>query len=357
MNTVAALPLVLLLAVPAPGQDAGHLGPVPTRDQFLLNLLALTYMPVPPDTLAPGAWEADLQCVEANTLEFSDVIKERLAADPNQRLDITREWAQGIARDHPGLPVIFLFQLETTVTTLRLRAGLPRGGEAWIQVPVFGYSGGFEDNLIEWVHRIGFYQTGRSAFPRNQVRVAVIQKGELVYYSDRPAPPRMQDPVLGFTQSLRSGPSFSLAASLQLKPSMTRNLDGVRSGWDSGLQLSARWSPRPSLDTYFGLGAVHRESGSLPFNALRYRDQLGAHATVEWRRTRALRPFFQLLYLTGATQPVAGQKLSLPSLQHDLGFHWMLAPGRVFTLRYINNVTSNENTSDMALAAEFTWRK
>lgn len=354
---MAAVPLALFLAVPAPGQGLEHLGPIPTRDQFLLNLLALTYQPVPPDTLAPGSWEADLQTVEANTLEFSDIIKDSLAADPNQRLDITREWAQGVARSNPGLPVIFLFQLETTVTTLRVRAGLPHGREAWIQVPIFSYSGGFEDSMIEPVHRIGFYQTGRSAFPRNEVRVVVIQHGDLVYYNDRSAAPRMQDPVLGLTQTLSSGPTHSLAVSVQLKPSLTRNLDDVRSGWDSGLQFTARWSPRPSVDTYFGLGGVHREAGSLPFNQLRYRDQLGAHAMVEWRRTHAWRPFFQLLYLTGATQPVAGQKLSLPSLQHDLGFHWVVAPSLVFTLRYLNNITNNENTADMALAAELTWRK
>jgi len=354
MKAMAAL--FLALAIPAFGQGLDHLGPVLTRDQFPLNLLTLAYQPVPPDTLAPGAWEADLQSAEANTLEFSDVIKDRLAQNPNQRLDITQAWAQGIAQSNPKLPVIFLFQMETTLTTLRLRAGLEGGREAWAELPLLSYAGGFEDGLIDWVHKIGFYQTGRSAFPKDQVRVAVIQQGNLVYYSDRSAAPRLQDPVLGLTQTLASTPEFTLAASASVKPAVTHSMVGMRAGWDSGLQLTARWSPNPSVDTYFGLGGVHRESGSIVFNQLGFRDQLGVHFMVEGWRESAWRPFIQLLLLSGATYPMAGQRLAPSSLQHDLGVRWVYAPNLVFTLRYMNNITNNENTADMALIGEMTWR-
>ncbi len=354
MRAMAAFALVLALGLPARGED--HLGPIPTRDQFPLNLLTLAYQPVPPDTLAPGAWEADLQCVEANTLEFSDVIKDLLLADPHKRLNITRNWAQGIARNHADLPVVFLFQMETTLTTLRLRAGLDGGREAWVELPCFSYSGGFEDPLIEGVHGLGFNQAGRTSFPENQVRVMVVQQGKLVYYSDKSASPKLQDPVLGFTQTLYSVPGLVLAGSLQVKPALTRTLDGMRSGWDSGLQITGRWSPNPSLDTYFGGGLVHRESGSLVFNQLGFRDQLGAHIMVEGRRNASWRPFVQLVYLTGAAHSMGGERLGLTSLQHDMGVHWVYRPNLVFTFRYMNNITNNENTADMALIGEVTWR-
>jgi hypothetical protein len=352
---MAAFALVLALGLPARSQGTDPLGPIPTRDQFPLNLLTLAYQPVPPDTLAPGAWEADLQCVEANTLEFSDVIKNGLLADPHRRLNITRDWAQTVARDNANLPVVFLFQMETTMTTLRLRAGLDAGREAWIEVPCFSYSGGFEDSVIEAVHRIGFYQAGRTSFPENQVRVMVIQQGKVVYYNDQAASPKLQDPVLGFTQTLYSAPHLVLAASLQVKPALTHTLDGMRSGWDSGLQLTGRWSPNGSLDTYFGGGVVKRESGTMAFNQLGFRDQLGFHLMVEGRRNATWRPFFQLVYLTGAAHSMAGEKLGLTSLQHDLGVHWVYRPNLVFTFRYMNNITNNENTADMALIGEVTW--
>lgn len=352
----AAVAFLLALAIPAWGQASDHLGPVPSRDQFPLNLLTLTYQPAPPDTLAAGAWQADLQCVEANTLEFSDVIKDDLSQNPGQRLDITRAWAQGIAEKNPSLPVVFLFQMETTMTTLRLRAGLGHGREASVELPLFSYAGGFEDGLINQVHSLGFYQAGRSAFPVDQVRLAVIQQGSLVYYSDRSAAPRLQDPVFGLTQSLNATPDFALSANAKVKPAMMRSQVGVRAGWDWGLQLTARWSPNPSMDIYFGLGGVRRESGSLAFNQLGFRNQFGAHFMVEGWRESAWRPFLQLLLLSGAAYPMAGQKLGLSSLQHDLGVHWVRAPGLVFTLSYMNNITNNENTADMAFSLEMTWR-
>lgn len=348
--------LLLALAWPAAGQEPEHLGPVPTRDQFPPNLFALSYQPVPPDVLPAGSWEGDLQCVEANTLEFSDIIKANLPAAPTQRMSLTRDWAQGIANQYPEFPVIFLFQMETTLTTLRLRRGLGGGTEAWVQVPCLGYSGGFEDGLIEAVHKLGFEQSGRTAIAKDQVRVVVIQKGQLLYYSNESSGPKLEDPVLGVTQRLAGTPACVLAASLEVKPALRTSMDDIHSGWDTALQLTGRWSPSSSLDVYFGVGGVHRESGSLTFNRFGFRDQLGAHLMVEAAGNRVWRPFLQLYYLTGSTYSMAGQKMNLPSLQHDLGVHWMIAPGRVLTFRYLNNITNNENTADMALVLEFTWR-
>ena len=43
------------------------------------------------------------------------------------------------------------------------------------------------------------------------------------------------------------------------------------------------------------------------------------------------------------------QKLDQYSLQHDLGFHWLLWKNTTLTFRYLNNITHNENTADMGL--------
>jgi hypothetical protein len=358
MRVAGTVLLTLTLTVAAQSQEPGHLGPAPTRDQFPINLETLTYVPAPPDVLPAGAFEANLQCVEANTFEFSDLIKDALQqGNPSLRLSISLPQAQQFAAQNPKVPLIFFFQMETTLTTLRLRAGLGDGREAWVMLPVLRWSGGFEDGLIDWTHQtFGFNQTGRNYIEHNKVRVVVIQYGNVTEYSDHSGGSRLLDPVLGLTQSLYDRGAWSLAASIQVKPAVVPSLYDSRSGVDSGLQFTSRWTPNASMDTYFGIGGVHRQSGNRTFNEYGFRDQLGTHAMIEGWRTSAWRPFFQLVYLTGATRSSPGHNLSKSSLQHDLGVHWICNPNLVFTMRYMNNITNNENTADMALIVEGTWR-
>jgi hypothetical protein len=224
-------------------------------------------------------------------------------------------------------------------------------------VPVLRWSGGFEDGLIEWTHNtFGFNQTGRNYIETNQVRVVVIQNGKVTEYSDHGGGSRLQDPVLGLTQSLYDRGDCVLAANLQVKPAVVPSLYNSRTGLDSSLQVTGRWSPDRSIDTYFGIGVVHRQSGNLTFNQNGFRDQVGAHAMIEGWRTGAWRPFVELLYLTGAEHASSDGNLAKYSLQHDLGVHWVCAPNLVFSVRYMNNITNNENTADMALIADVNWR-
>jgi hypothetical protein len=46
--------------------------------------------------------------------------------------------------------------------------------------------------------------------------------------------------------------------------------------------------------------------------------------------------------------------LDRPSLQHYLGFHWQIKKDLVFTFRYLNNITHNENTADMGFELSLT---
>ena len=358
MRLVSAGLLTLTLPLWAQSQEPEHLGPVPARDQFPINLETLSYVPAPPDVLPAGAFEANLQCVEANTFEFSDAIKDALQqGNPSSRLSISRSQADQFAAKNPNAPLLFFFQMETTLTTLRVRAGLGNGREAWVMVPVLRWSGGFEDGLIDWTHRtFGFNQTGRNYIDTNQVRVVVIQNGKVTEYSDHGGGSRLQDPVLGLTQSLYDRGDCVLAANLQVKPAVVPRLYNARSGLDSSLQVTGRWSPNRSIDTYFGIGVVHRQSGNLTFNQNGFRDQVGAHAMIEGCRTGAWRPFIELLYLSGAEHASTDGNLAKYSLQHDLGVHWVCEPNLVFSVRYMNNITNNENTADMALIADVNWR-
>ncbi|GLH69728.1 hypothetical protein GETHPA_12610 [Geothrix rubra] len=85
-----------------------------------------------------------------------------------------------------------------------------------------------------------------------------------------------------------------------------------------------------------------------------FRDACGAHGTWEYRRWRKVRPFLQLYLESGFLPKQPYQKLDRSSLQHDLGFHWQIKKNLVFTFRYLNNITHNENTADMGFGASLT---
>ena len=54
--------------------------------------------------------------------------------------------------------------------------------------------------------------------------------------------------------------------------------------------------------------------------------------------------------------PQLHQHLDRPSLQHDLGVHWQVHPRWLLTLRYLNNLTHNENTADMGFGFSLSTR-
>jgi len=352
-----AAAVLLFLAWPAMGQEPEHFGPAPTRDQYPINFQTLSYIPASPDALPAGRYEVDLQSVEANTLDFSDQIQSILPVNPPRRLSVTPAQAQQWAAQFPQVPLLYFFQMETNLTTLRMRAGLGHGWEVTLMVPFFDASGGFEDGLIENVHHtFGFHDVGRTAIQKNQVRVVVIRNGQVTYYADRGIHTTMLDPVLGLTHTLYASDRLAMAVNLQLKPPLTRNLYDAREGLDSDLQFTARWTPVASVDTYFGTGAVHRQSGNILFNRDGLRDQLGVHAMVEGWRQGAWRPFLQLVYLTGTAYPMPGTQWNQPSLQMDLGIHWLRSPSQACTLRYQKDITTNNNTMEMALILEAAWR-
>jgi hypothetical protein len=295
--------------------------------------------------------------VEANTLDFSNQIQAILPVNPHPRLRVTPAQAQQWASLYPNIPLLYFFQMETNLTSLRLRAGLGGGWEAFATLPVITVWGGCEDGLIEGVHHeFGFFDVGRTSIYKNQVRVVVIKYGQVVYYSDQGEGPKVQDPVLGLTRSVYESTSAAMAVSLQVKPPLTGNSYGATSGWDSEFQFTGRWSPNSSIDTYFGAGAVHRQSGNRLVQPEGFRDQLGIHAMVEGWRHCAWRPFYQLLYQTGTAYPLLGTQWNQPSLQQDLGVHWLCRRDLVFTLSYLKDITTNNNTMEMALIAEASWR-
>ena len=212
------------------------------------------------------------------------------------------------------------------------------------------------DSTIERFHAaLGFRQWGRELVARNQLVVAMMAKGQVTFYSDDPIKRKPQDPVLGLVHQLALGEASGLSLTASVKPPLTKTYDVYQSGWDTQLGLAGWWAFGGEELTY-GLAYTHRATGSAAYEAIGFRDELGGHLGLRWRTKRRLQPYIQLQYLSGFARPIEGATFHRPAFTHDLGLHWFWTPKTFATFRYVNNISHNENTADMAFAAGITTR-
>lgn len=337
---------------PLVSEEVLELGPFRTREMFPLYLNPMAYQPTDPTPLGEGRWRVDVDHIQANTFEFSDVFKDILPRDGQGRISMSRAWVEAHASAFASLPVVFFFDEEVARTSLRIRRGMTENLEIWAEVAFQSHGGGYLDGTIESFHSLGFEQFGRDLVARNQVTVMVMEYGQVRFYSDDHIRGKTQDPVLGTTLRLYQGQQWTVSAVASVKPPITEAYGLYRSGWDHSFSVSSRWQPSSNHVFYGGTGYVRRPRGNGAYNAFplcHFRDGVGAHATWEYRRNRKLRPFIQLYYQTGYLPAQPSQSLDQGSLQHDLGIHWQVARKTVLTFRYLNNITHNANTADMGL--------
>jgi hypothetical protein len=343
--------------LPVSGQEPTEMGPFPTREMFPLFLIPMVYQPVDPTPIGKGKWRVSLDHMQANTFEFSDILKDQGPRDAQGRLAITREFVLAHAAEYASIPVLYFFDEETARTSLRVRYGLTEQTDVWFELPFQSQGGGFLDGVIEEFHSLGFEQFGRDKVKQNQVTLMVMTNGHLVFYGDQHIRGKTEDPTIGLVHRISGGKSWDLSTYLSLKPPLTTSYGAFRSGWDQSLGLTGRWQPNQQHVFYGGFGFIHRPSGSAAYNAMAFgsfRDAWGSHGTWEYRRWRKIRPFIQFYHQSGYLPKQPYQKLDRPSLQHDLGFHWQIKKDMVFTFRYLNNITHNENTADMGFGASLT---
>lgn len=349
--------ILLAVRVPLYADDPMEMGPFPTRDMFPLFLVPMVYQPVDPTPLGSGTWRVSVDHIRANTFEFSDVFKNQTPRDDQGRVAVTRAFVLEHASEFANLPLVYFFDEEVVRTSLRIRYGLTHKTDLWGEIPFQNHTGGYLDGLIENFHNIGFEQFGRELVQRNQLTLVILTRGQLRFYSDRPIRGKTQDPTLGVTHLFASGTTWLLSGYMALKPPLTTTYDIYRSGWDQTYGLTARWQPSPRYVFYGGAAFLHRPGGNAAYNYSDFggfRDGWGCHGTLEFRGWHRFRPFFQLYAQSGQLPPHQSQKLDRPSLQHDLGFHLSLRKNVVLTFRYLNNITHNENTTDMGLGLSLT---
>lgn len=351
--------LATVLTCALGAQDVVEFGPAPTRDMFPLALSTLVYQPVDPVPVGLGRWQVSLEHVRSNTFEFSDILKTQAPRDVEGRVVLSRDFVLAHAAEYASIPLIFYFDEEVVRSTLRVRYGIGEETDLWGELPFQSHGGGYLDGVIEGFHSLGFEQYGRDRVVKNQVVLVVMAAGQLLFYNDETIRGKTQDPSIGLTRRLASGGTWTLSGHVSLKVPLTTTYAAYRSGWEQSYGLSGRWQPVPRHLFHFGGAFIHRPRGNAAYTAMTQgglRDGLGAHLGWEYRRAVRLHPFFQLHFQTGLMRPQPYQKLDRSSLQHDLGFHWHFRPEAALSLHYVNNITHNENTADMALGIGLDMR-
>ncbi|HJV89408.1 MAG TPA: DUF3187 family protein [Holophagaceae bacterium] len=332
-------------------------GVAPTRELFPLQLIPLTYQPLSPKPLGTGRWQVALHSARGNVFEFSDAIKNGPPRDLQGRIQLTRAYWTQHAADYPQLPFAFWFDEEVLRTTLDVRTGLGPRTDAFLQWAWVSHSGGILDSTIERFHAgLGFRQWGRDLVARNQLVVAMMSHGQVTFYSDDPITRKPQDPVLGIVHQLVSGAEGGLSLTASVKPPLTTTYDVYQSGWDTQLGATGWWDFAPGHQLTFGGAYTHRATGSAAYEAIGFRDELAGHLGLRWRTRKRLQPYLQLQVLSGFARRIEGATFHRPAFTHDLGLHWFWSPRAFATFRYVNNISHNENTADMAFAVGVTTR-
>lgn len=349
-----AFTVPLLAEVEPPWPDPG---PPSTRDLFPLNLVPLTYRPVGANTIGKGEWRFSFQVTRSNTFEFSDLIKDRLGRDSSGRISVDQAGTEKFARSLPNEPLVYFFDAEIQRTEFSLRYGMTQNTDVAVTMGWQSIGGGFMDGLIEDFHKLGFEQTGRNAIAQNQLTTAIIQKGQVIYFSQTPVRYRPVDPVLAIIHRFYEDSNLTLSFLGALQIPATTFEGQFRSNWDSSAGLVLQWRPRHNQVINGGAAYLRREMrGGNGVNPFLIKDQIAGHLGWEWQGWRRIRPFLVLVYHDGLTSQGPGATLDKPSVNHDLGVHVRLSDRVALTCSYINNITHNENTSDMGLALRLAVR-
>ncbi|HQL47789.1 MAG TPA: DUF3187 family protein [Holophaga sp.] len=355
MRAALFLLLASLLGAQTPPLE---LGPAPTREMFPLYLVTLPYQPVDPTPLGRGRWQASVVHLRSNTFEFSEVLKERAPTNAAGRVVLTREYVEANAHAYADVPIVFYFDEEILRTDFRLRMGLTDRTDLWAELPFQSHTGGYLDRLIEGFHSLGFEQYGRDQVAQDQLTLVVMEHGRIRFFNQERLWAKFQDPTLGLTHRLLERGPWRVSAYFTVKPPITTSYGVYRGGWDHGGGLTARWEPHPHHVFYGGFGLVARPKGSEAYNrdipGGGFRNGGGFHVGWEGRSSPRWRPYLQLLGQSGYLRRLPYQKLDRPSLQHDVGLHWLLGPRTAATFRYLNNITHNANTADMSLGLSLT---
>lgn len=336
----AALLALLLAASPALAESGDWRGPLPVRDQFPLELIALDFTPRDGGWLERGEWAVEAGLVHANTFEISEGHDQRVA-----------QWLAGSYQPADS----FVADSETTRAHVRVDFGVGGRVQLGLEVPVLHHGGGFLDGLIDETHEtLGLPGNDREDRPNDQLEFDFLAGASRFHLDDSST--EIGDVVLSAKIGLHAGPGHAVSLVLEAKaPTGDEDALAGSGSWDYGLSLvgtgltgSRRHAWHWGLG-WFALG----EPEQLPID---FEDKLTGFFGYEYLPNSRWSVVAQAQFQTPALPETAGKPHGDPRAGIAVGFHrggerWQVSSG------FIQNLTTNDNTADFGLFFLTRWKR
>lgn len=356
LTAIAVLSVTALLALPAAGQQRdvadAVLGPLPVRDQYLLNNGFFFFEPESAHVLDEDAWLVDVHTADSNTFAKSRWISHNLEGDTERR-----SGAQTLAliRVDDGTTV-FLVDGEIHRTTIAAHRGFGNNLEMAISVPVATIGGGSSDSFIEHFHatlQLGDDQ--RIALERNHETV-FLHTDAHTYLREHPAGTHLGDIAFSAKYELPAleDPNLSLSAqaAIELPTGSARDLDGSGS-IDGGVQLMATRD--------FGRTRLHASAGLLILgpnaplglgSQFVITDSVGVSSLVAARTSATV----QITISQSPFRKTGAPELARRSYQMTAGLQHAFGQSLTAYAGIVENLITYQNSADAGLVLGITRR-
>jgi len=346
MRMIGCFFAALLIALPALAQENDALlGPLPVRDQYLLNNGFFFFEPEGARVLDESAWLFDIHTADSNTFAKSRWISHNLDGDTDRR---SGDQTLGVIRMDPGT-TLFLVDGETHRTTFTAHRGVGRNLEVAVSVPFANIGGGSSDGFIERFHStLNLGDNQRVAVQRNHETV-FVRTDHNTYLRDRPAGYYLGDVALSAKYELPAFEDPNLAisaqAAIELPTGKAQTLDG--SGTiDGGLQLLATRD--------YGATRLHASAGILFLGhntPLDLQSQLVITNSIGVSRLLASRTSAtaQLTISQSPFRGIGAPELTRRSYQMTVGLQHAIGSNLTAYAGIVENLITYQNSADAGL--------
>jgi hypothetical protein len=297
-------------------------GPLNLTSQSPLQLFRLPIRPDSPSTLAAGKKEI------LHTLSWSNL------------------WMISEQR--------FLIDAEIIHLSTEFSYGISNRWQAGVEIPATLMTGGVMDGLAENVHEfLNIGQHERTDFPRNRVRIELLNKKDYSYFTATRKTMTVDDIRCRVKYKITcddAGGFLASAVSLSLKlPTGNTRLPLSGHGVDMGLGFSAAkgWN---NFNLYGGLGYSYY--GKDEFGNVELMPAQGSLWLVgEYRLARRASLIVQYLSNTGATKDF--YDFSDTSHEITFGLKYQVSAGRLLEFGILENLINFDNSPDIGF--HFGW--
>lgn len=350
--TTAAALLLICLNAPLAAEPAPRDHPFPQRNQLPLNLIFLDQIPRSARLLGPDTLRLSLFISHENTLVGDHDLHTLFAEDDSAAPGglVTEPILADVAASSLGGTSYFI-DGETTRMAFGAACGIGRRLELGVVLPVLLHSAGWFDGAIDSYHqRFGLPDGGRPNFARYRFVNGYVGDGESVFIEGSPGGVGLADIVLSARTALLEAqgrrPAISAGLNLKLATGDPGRLEGSGHN-DYGLAVRlSEWIGRSTIH----IGYTHTFSGgwalapALPMEDLR---SLLAGYAFNWTPRRVV--IAQILRSSGAFPYRAGGDLGTTATEISLGMRHLLGPDYSLEWGLNENLSPDQNTTDIGL--------